>query len=228
MIRLLPAVLLVAALGSSARAACNVRKPEIVDQTQGYADSLGNGECFVDVTPSNIPDMIYRSYTFFDTGLLMVFNSYGGGTNSNSTSAREFYFFPRSGPVDVKMDSTTVNVSVTMADGDEIVIDPATAQIRSSSRGDVTVSPRIDRSERGGVEFPHYNGLMLDTGFKIGASPATAPDGEAVFRSAYGQLCKVTNREIFNYAGGEHTFKFDDEKLSAWLKKRCPALHAGF
>ena len=61
---------------------------------------------------------------------------------------------------------------------------------------------------------------MLDTGFKLGASPATSPDGESVFRSAYGQLCTVTNRE--------HAFKFTDAALSARLKKRCPALHAGF
>lgn len=222
------AFLLLATLDAGARAACAVRKPVIVDGTQGYADALGNGECFVTVSPSNSPRMIYRSFNFFDTGLLMVFSSYGGGTNSTSTSAREFYFFPRAGRLDLRMDEKAGTVSVTTAGGDEIGIDPATAQIRSFSRGTVTVSKRIDPAERGGVEFPHVDGLMLDTGFKIGASPATFPDGESVFRSAYGQLCKVGNREIFAYAGREHSFKFDDARLSAFLKKRCPALHVGF
>jgi hypothetical protein len=131
-------------------------------------------------------------------------------------------------PVDLHMDEKAGTVSVTMADGDEIAVDPATAQIRSSSRGEVTVSLRSDPAERGGIEFPRYDGLMLDTGFKIGGSPATLPGGESVFRSAYGQLCKVGNREIFAYAAGEHSFKFTDAQLSAFLKKRCPALHAGF
>jgi hypothetical protein len=226
--RALLAFLLLTSFDAGARASCAIRKPVVVDGTQGYADALSNGECFVAVSPSNIPNMIYRSFNFFDTGLLMVFSSYGGGTNSTSTSAREFYFFPRSGALDLRMDEKAGTVTVTTAGGDEIGIDPATAQIRSFSRGEVTVSKRIDPAERGGVEFPHYDGLILDTGFKIGGSPATSPDGESMFRGAYGQLCKVGNREIFAYVGREHSFKFDDAQLSAFLKKRCPALHAGF
>lgn len=224
---LLPALLLLA-LGSLSRAACVVRKPEILGAVQAYADSLGTGECFVDIGPSLSQSMIYRSYAFFDTGLLMVFNSYGEGTNSATTGSREYYFFPRSGKLDLKIDAAAGTIAVTMANGDEVAIDSTTAQIRSMSRGEVAVSPRIDPSNQGGVEFPHYDGLMLDTGYSRGGSAAHSPDRVSTFRTGQGQLCRVVNRELFRYAGGDHFFKFDDAELSAFLKKRCPAIRAGF
>lgn len=227
--RLLAPLLLLGALAAGARAACTARDPETVGATRGYAGEMRSGECFVYVSPADIPHMVSRSYAFYDNGLLMVFSSYGEGSNSAATSAREFYFFPRAGSTDLKMDAKAERVSVIMADGDEIGIDPATAQIRSSQRGDVTVSRRMDPAERGGVEFSRYDGLLLDAGFARGRSPVSSPDGESVFRNVYGHLCKVANREIFDYDGrGEHSFKFTDAKLSAWLKKRCPGLRVSF
>jgi hypothetical protein len=225
---LLLAAFLLPTLRASANTVCVERKPEILGAVQGYADSLGNGECFVDIGPAYAPNMVYRSYSFFDTGLLMVFNSYGEGTNSATTGAREYYFFPRSGKPALQMDAAAGTILVTMADGDVVSIDSTTAQIASSSRGEVAVSPRIDPANLGGVEFPHYDGLMLDTGYARGGSPANSPDRQSTFRSPQGQLCRVANREIFAYAGRDHTFKFDDAALSAFLKKRCPALRAGF
>lgn len=225
---LLLASLLLLTLDAGARAACVERKPEILGATQGYIDSLGNGECLVDIQPSFSPGALYRSYAFFDTGLLMVFNSYGEGANSATTGSREYYFFPRSSPVGLKMDAAAGTIQVTMANGDEVSIDSTTAQIRSSSRGEATVSPRVDPANLGGVEFPRYDGLMLDTGYSRGGSAADKPERQSTFRSAYGQLCRVANREIFAYADGDHSFKFNDAELSAFLKKRCPALHAGF
>lgn len=220
--------LILLTLGTASRAACVTRKPEFLGAAQAYADSLGSGECFVDVGPSNSRDMIYRSYAFFDTGLLMVFNSYGEGSNSATTGSREFYFFPRSGKLDLKMDAAAGTITVTMADGDEVAIDSTTAQIRSISRAEVAVAPKIDPSNQGGVEVSRFDGLMLDTGYSRGGSAANSPDRPSTFRSGQGQLCRVTNREIFKYAGGDHFFKFDDAELSAFLKKRCPAIRARF
>jgi hypothetical protein len=228
--RFLAFVVLLAAPRVSAFAAdCQVLKPLTIGRTQGTADAMRNGECYASVQPTSFPDMTYRSFMFFNTGLLMVFDSYGKGSNSSATSAREFYFFPRSGPVELRMDASAGTVEVTMANGDVVAVDTATAQIRSSSRGDVKVSKRVSRNERGGVEFSHYKGLMLDTGFMVGESPAEAPDGQSLFRNAFGHTCQVSNREIFSYSGRyDHSFKFNDAQLSAWLKKRCPALHVGF
>ena len=222
-------LILLAALGAGARAACVTREPQIVDRTQGYAGATRWGECLVSITPTSTPHLVYRSFSFYDDGLLMVFSSYGEGDNSDTTSAREFYFFPRSGALDLRMDAKTRTITVVMADGGEIGIDAATAQIAAVQRGEATVSPRNDPAERGGVEFPRYAGLMLDAGFARGRSPSARPNETSVFRSAYGQLCSVANREVFAYdAKGNPALKFADAELSAWLKTRCPALSVRF
>lgn len=216
--------------GVSAKAAdaCPRIDPTVVGDTQGYADSLGSGKCFVSIHSMNA-GMIYRDYALFGDGMLMVFNSYGEAEGPDMTSAREYYFFPRTGALALEMNAAAKTVTVRMPDGGRVSFDPATSQIASVDRGDVTVSPSLDRSARGGVEFTSYAGLMLDAGFRLGELPSGLPDGESTFRSAQGQLCRVKNREIFTYRGrGEHDFKFDDAGLSAFLLARCPGLNAGF
>ena len=217
---------LLLSLAAAARAECVALKPQIVGGVQGYVDA--DGGCLVDVGPSDSNGMVYRSYAFSESGSLIVFDSYGEGSNSATTGAREYYFFPRAAAPKLAMDAAAGTITVTMANGDEISIDSTTAQIRSSSRGEVAVAPRVEPANLGGVEFPRYDGLILDTGYARGSSSAGAPDRQSTFRGAQGQLCRVANREVFAYAGGDYRFKFDDAALSAFLKKRCPALHAGF
>ena len=207
---------------------CIPHAPAQAGGTQGYADSLSGDNCYVDIHPID-SSPVYRDYAFFGDGMLMVFNSYCPEDNTvKCTSAREFYFFPRRNAPELFLDPAAPAVSVKMPNGGLVVFDPATAQIRSVDRGGVTVSPRIDPADRGGVEFPSYNGLMLDAGFRMGELPSGKPDNESVFRSAYGQQCKVKNREIFSYANGESSFKFVDQQLSVWLKTRCPGLYVDF
>ena len=215
---------------SAISAACPRVNPSHVDGTQGYADSLGSGKCFVSIGSMSTTHLIYRGYTFFSDGLMMVFNSYGDGedNNPNLTSAREFFFFPRVGALALEMDKTAGTVTVVMSDGGRVGFDPATAQIKSLDRGSVTVSPRIDPVDRGGVEIPSYTGLVLDAGFRMGESPSGRPDANATFRDAQGHLCTVKNRELFAYADGDHELKFSDAQLSTWLKTRCPTLAPGF
>ena len=210
-----------------AAGACERRNPVAVGGTQGYADSLGNGGCYVSIHPLST-GMVYRDYGIFDDGMLMVFSSYGEAEGPDMTSAREFYFFPRTGAPQLEMDAAAATVAVRMADGGRAVFDPPTAQISGLDRGTVTVSPRIDRDERGGVEVTGYQGLLLDCGFRLGELPSGRPDGDSTFRSAHGQLCTVKNREIFVYKDGDHALKYDDAALSAWLKQRCPVLFVGF
>lgn len=211
-------------------ATCPRVDPSYVDGTHGYADGLNSGKCYVSIGPMSTPHLVYRGYVFFSDGLLMVFSSYGDGSDSNPnlTSAREFYFFPRTGALELAMDKTAGTVSVRMSDGGRVHFYPATAQIKSFDRGSVTVSPSVDPAERGGVEITSYVGLVLDAGFRMGESPAGRPDADSTFRDAQGHLCTVKNRELFAYANGEHAFKFADAELSAWLKTRCPGLSADF
>ncbi len=209
---------------------CPSVAPAHIGGTQGYADSMGSGKCFVSIDPTNTDHLIYKAYTFFDDGLMMVFSSYGDGedSNPNLTSAREFWFFPRSNPLTLHMDKAAGTISVTMSDGGTVTIDPATANPRSLDRGAVTVSPRVDPAERGGVEITSYAGLVLDGGFRMGESPTGRPNSDSTFRDAQGHLCAVKNSEVFSYANGDHAFKFTDAQLSAWLRTRCPNLTPGF
>ena len=215
---------------AASTAACPRVDPSHIDNTQGYADGFGSGKCYVSIGAMSTNNLIYRGYSFFSDGLLMVFSSYGDGedSNPNLTSAREFIFFPRTGAMALEMDKAAGTVSVVMADGGRVHIDPATAQIKSLARGAVTVSPRIDPAERGGVEITSYTGLMLDAGFRMGESPSGRPNADSTFRDALGQKCTVKNNELFAYANGEHELKFTDAQLSAWLKTRCPKLTPGF
>ena len=207
---------------------CKRVDPIVVAGTQGYAGSLGNGKCFVSIHPMETTDMVYRDYALYSDGMLMVFSSYGEYEGPDMTSAREFYFFPRSGAPKLEMDPAAGTVAVRMADGGRASFSPATAQISGFDRGEVTVSPRVDRAERGGVEIISYRGLMLDCGFRLGELPSGRPDGDSTFRNTHGQLCTVKNRELFDYKDRERALKYDDAALSAWLKNRCPGLFVGF
>lgn len=218
------------AFGIMAAGACPRVAPSHIDNTQGYADGFGSGKCYVSIGAMSTENLIYRAYGFFSDGLMMVFSSYGDGedNNPNLTSAREFFFFPRLGAMALEMDHAAGTVSVVMADGGRAHIDPATAQLKSLARGSVTVSPRVDPAERGGVEVTSYAGLMLDAGFRMGESPSGRPNAESTFRDALGVSCTVKNNELFAYANGDHELKFTDAQLSAWLKIRCPKLTPGF
>lgn len=217
-------------LAAKVASVCPRISPVMIGGTQGYADSLSSGHCFVSIDPVATTGLVYRAHAFFDDGLLMVFNSYGDGEgNPNLTSAREFFFFPRRGAPQLTMDAAAGAVSVRMSDGGRVNFDAATAQIASLERGAVTVASRIDPADRGGVEIPSYSGLMLDAGFRLGESPSGRPNAESTFRDARGRTCAVKNNELFNYTpDGDHAFKFTDAQLSAWLASRCPGLSAGF
>ncbi|MFI5362797.1 MAG: hypothetical protein ACHQ49_12565 [Elusimicrobiota bacterium] len=209
--------------------ACPHSDPVVIGGTQGYADGFGSGLCYVSIHPSATPGMVYRSYVFFEDGLMMVFSSYGEGPSSKTTSAREFFFFPRRGAPELTMDAQAGAVSARMSDGGRAYIAPATAQLSGLERGRATISSKVDPAERGGVEIPAYAGLMLDAGFRVGESPSGRPDGTSTFRDAEGRVCAVANRELFNYtSNGDHAFKFTDAQLSAWLPRACPGLIAGF
>lgn len=218
------------AFSAQAVSACPRVDPTHVGNTQGYADGFSSGKCYVSIGSMLVTDLIYRSYGFFSNGLLMVFNSYGDGedSNPNLTSAREFYFFPRTGALSLEMNETAGTVAVVMADGRRMIIDPATSQLASVERGSVMVAPRIDPADRGGVEITSYAGLMLDAGFRMGESPSGRPKADSTFRDAFGHLCTVKNSEIFAYANGEHELKHTDAQLAAFLKTRCPNITPGF
>lgn len=218
-----------AASSVRAASACQIVRPVHAGGTQGYADEMGSGACFVSIHPNNTTDLIYRNFGIFSDGMFLVFNSFGDSEDTaKDTGAREFYFFPRSQTPTLQIDPAAPSVTVTMVDGGTVTFDPATAQPRSADRGSVTVTGPVDRGNKGGVEFPSYAGLMLDAGFRMGELPSGKPNNDSTFRDAAGRTCTVKNNEVFAYANGDRDFKFDDAGLKKFLATRCPALTVSF
>lgn len=202
--------------------------PVHVARLQVYGDAMGDGRCFVSISPNDAQNLVYRSWAVFEGGPLMVFMSFDDQWGKDSTGAREYYFFPRVSSPALDFDAANPRVTATLPNGDALAFDPAAATASSLGRGTLTVDPRVDRSLRDGTDISSYSGLLLDLGFAFGHSPASERQRLVAFRSAQGQLCRVKNEEIFTYAGGDHSFKFDDAALSAWLKTRCPGFVPGF
>lgn len=218
------------ALPSHAAAACTRVMPQVVGDTQVYMDDLGN-LCMVSVDYRDAyKTMVYRSYGLFSDGLIMVFNSYGHGTDvSRLTSAREFYVFPRNGTMAIHADDAANTLSVTHVNADRLHFDPATGQLSGTDRGTVALAPSVEPGNKGGLEFTSYRGLLLDAGFAMGRSPSGRRDASSTFRDAAGKTCTVQNKEIFQWdAAGEHSLKHDDAQLVGFLRFRCPQLDAGF
>ncbi len=156
----------------------------------------------------------------------MVFNSYGPGDESQTTSAREFYLFPR-----VKENfSYTWNDSINELEfinvtGDKIIFDSRKGRLKSISGGNVTVADYIEPTNRGGIEITNYKGLILDGGFKIGSAPTGDSSGTSTMTDVLGNTCKLKNTEVFTYSSnGDVIFKFTDKALATYLKTRCKNL----
>jgi hypothetical protein len=196
--------------------------------TEAWVAQLLAGPCYVSVRPVWSPGMVYRDYAFYEGGLLLAFSSYGDG-GSEMTSGREIRFFPRLGLPALDADPAKGALLVSMSDGARVAFDVDKAAPASVDRGEVRIASRVHPDERGGVEFPSYRGLILDSGYRRGEMPSGRRGAESVFRDASGRLCAVRNDEVFVYnEDGNPEFRFADAELSAWLKTRCPSLEPGF
>jgi hypothetical protein len=181
--------------------------------------------CLLGIDPQDALSLIYRSYLFNEQGLLMVFNSYGDGPDSQMTGARDFYFFPRR-QMPVFRDPGNGTIEVRLPNGDQAVFSGKDASIVSMGRADVKVAPEVSPDNRGGVELTLRQGIVLDCGFAIGNQPETRPQGSSVFKDAKGHSCTVKNNEVFSYfSDGNIAIRFKtDHELSIYLQTRCPEL----
>lgn len=187
---------------------------------------LSSGQCFLSIHPMDAMSLIYRDYLFTSDGMMMVFNSFGEGSDNDTTGAREFYFFPRRKAVSEYVFNDKKNeLIVSHTDGFEYVFDYNSAQIKSITWAKVKLAKDILPENRGGVEVTNYKGLMLDTGFRRGASPSDNPVKPSTFTDENGKTCSVKNSELFDYSNNNTVFKFNTDKaLAAFIKKTCPQL----
>lgn len=179
-------------------------------------------KCFVTINYDYYPaPQAKRSYLFANTGILMVFNSYGDGPVSTDTGARVFYFFPRLKNPQFFHQNNSVFVAHS---NDRLVqFDQQTAQMTFMESAEITVDPDVNRHNKGGVEITKYNGTLLDLGFNMGSDPKMNPNGKAIFSNPRGFKCTLKNKEIFDYSGDEPILKFDSEaKIVSVVRSKCP------
>jgi hypothetical protein len=190
--------------------------------------SIEAKECYVSLQPRNIEGLFYRDYLISSQGLLMVFNSYGDGPSSQSTGAREFYFFPRSAIADLEIKISESNqIQVMLASGRWATFSSKIADLSEIESGTITRDPNIHKQNRGGIEITSYDGLTLDAGFTIGKSPTDDLNRRSTFRDARGKTCLIQNRLIFDKVDVNSILKSDAE-ISRILKKQCPSLRVDF
>ncbi len=202
---------------------------QVVGRARVVADKLSETECYVSVG-LDWPDesMLYRSYLLTSKGLMLVFNSLGDGPESTHTGAREFYFFPHTSDLGLRVIPETKRILVRMTNSDFAEFNSETGQIQGLKKGAVTVESRIAANNAGGVEISDYKMLILDSGFKLGSSPSGISSRKSVFRDQVGRSCEVKNTEIFKYVGGQNELKYSDKDLCQFLYSRCPSLTCNF
>jgi hypothetical protein len=201
-------------------------KYEVFDKTQVQM-TPGSVSCYVTVHPrDSYIDLIYRDFLFDGQGLFMVFNSYGPGPESQTTAAREFYFFPRDKAVlGYQYDAATKQLAVTNTNGKVFVFDTNKAVLVSISGSTIKQDYEIKPDNGGGIEITANDGLLMDGGFQMGQSPSQDPKDKLTFKDPRGNSCEMKNSEIYRYTSDSDViFKYTDVQLNAFLKKRCPNL----
>lgn len=184
-----------------------------------------NNVCFLSVGNFKTEGGVYRNYLFTSDGELMVFNSYGWGDDSDSTGAREYFFFPRTADLSFNWNTQSRQLEITAVSGDQFFFDYEEAQLAGMSKGQVKLATEVNKTNKGGVEILKYQGLLLDGGFKVGSAPTSSSSRNSIFKDAAGTSCTVKNTALFTYeSDGDVFFKFSDKDLSVFLKRVCPKL----
>ncbi len=183
--------------------------------------------CYISVTSRISTDLTYRSFLFSNEGLFMVFESYGSGSDRDTTGAREFTLMPmaqRYPSYEVLADGT---LKVNHTSGEVFTFETAKVQLASISHAEITVKESIKPANRGGVEFVKINrGILHDGGFKVGSSATGNPSGYSQLRDSSDNNCRVQNKELYSYdSNGDNRWNYlDPMQLKKFLAKRCPKL----
>ena len=212
-------------LADFSRAKCNevLTGNDVIQVNRQWEPS--SRHCFISVTPRQVTDLKYRDYYFDNTGMLMVFNSYGVGPDSQKTATRIFYLFP---VVDDYPDFSIEpngDVIVKLVSGHEFRISGKDFSIVSLSDGRVQEKP-LATNNKGGVEIQLTRGFWLDAGFKLGGTALDKPNNRSVFQSAGSSAsCVLTNSLFLRYASdGNFYMKYEGDTFNQFINQKCPQL----
>ncbi|HEX4926161.1 MAG TPA: hypothetical protein VFV50_18855 [Bdellovibrionales bacterium] len=219
---------------------CPADCPGKVDMYQGLqAQSFfykSMGTCAVMVSPSN-KGTRWRSYSFFSSGLLMVFNNFGPGPVSTNTASRSYFFFPRK--INPTYAFTRSGAVITASTGDRLVFDYKDARHKANLTSlKLKEDPRIHGQNEGGVEVTAQGGLVIDTGYLVGEVGHSIPTRTSLISDSRGRTCEQTNERLFRYTYATDPYgktylarvdlKFErDADFANFLRQNCPNLDVG-
>lgn len=200
-------------------------KYEVLDNTM-VQSTPGTNNCFITVNPRNINNLTYRDFLFDDSGLFMIFNSFGPGPESETTGARELYFFPRTTQaLSYDYDPANKRLIVNTPSGKVFTFNTEKAILVSISNTTFTQDYSVVKGNNGGIEITKNDGFYLDLGFTLGQSPSQNPNRKITFKDSQNQSCQVKNSDVFKYtADSDVIFKFNDAQLKRFLTGSCPRL----
>jgi hypothetical protein len=125
-------------------------------------------QCMILVSQLSRPDS-WRSYSFFESGLFMVFMSFAAGENPANTGAKTFYFFPRGLEPTFRFEAE--DLQVIDATGNLHRFELKNGNYQSLEKAVIEVSPNVDPRNEGGFQILSYDGLYLENGFGLGEMP---------------------------------------------------------
>lgn len=205
------------------QAAC-IERRDRVGEARVEMKEPDPGRCWLLLGPDYQPNLRYRSYILDESGLIMVFNSYGPGPDSQTTGAREFYVFPRGTELNYRINGD--QAEVIHPSGVEFSYDIQTLRWTGAKGATITEAQELRSDNEGGVEIAIQKGLLLDFGFKMGGAPTGVRSGRAVFSDAFGNRCQVSNSDVISWGpDAEPELKFNsDAEVFAFVKARCKSL----
>lgn len=179
--------------------------------------------CFISIHPMTVKDLFYRDYLFTNDGMMLVFNSYGEGSNAETTASRTFYLFPQKYDYPDFTIEDNGDVTIRTTSGHHIVFDSIKMKIKSFPQGTFTEKP-LSKNNKGGVEINPSHGYLIDVGFKMGGMAVENKTGQSFIRGSKSGQCKLKNTELFSYKNADdyvYPFLKTGSELDLFLQNRC-------
>lgn len=194
-----------------------------IDQLSAHRMPTPQGECLLEVTPET-QGFNYRSFSFSNSGLFQVFNSFEAQNGQPLSGARTYFLFPRTGLPDFHFSEGDHRLTITLSDQSTLIFSTETTRAVDWDYA-FTEAHKVDRKNRGGFEITTSKSLILDTGWAFRKPAYTIKSGKSEFRDHQGNHCTLPNQDLFIYGGYDPKFRFaNDSDLRKFLTERCPLL----
>lgn len=175
---------------------------------------------------NNFETLIYRSYLFSSAGSMLAFLSFGEGPESETTGAKEFYFFPRKKLNEQSfvwnLDDISFNIQTNAAYN--FYFDAKVTEILSVKNAQVKLSKEIRKDNNGGIFLTPEKGLIFELPFTLGSAPSTQLNLSGKLLNSKNQICKLKIGQVFRKTSdGDSEIKLTDAELKKLVTKSCPS-----